>query len=114
MSILDLFFILFFFAWCSWAWNVLPDKLSQAHESFRQSGQSDVFGLDKVTGARIPTGLVLNAAACQFSGKAVFTLFMPVVSSHATAILPNGNILDVKAITRWPSMTSYFIQVDEA
>ena len=79
-----------------WAWRVLPVRISDAHERFRQTGTVQVAS----------HGLAIEASICEWSDKATFVLVMPRIHSRATVCMANGELLKLQATTCWPSMAT--------
>lgn len=104
MGLLNLLLVITWLSWAVWVWKTLPNRIALAHESFRTEGDSDVFEKDVISGQLMRTNIRLKASDCVFAEKATFYLIFPCIRSTAVA----GD-LKVEAITRWPTMKSYFV-----
>ena len=89
-------------------WRNWPNKLAPGHDGFRHNGEASVFREEMLTGRLVQTGLTLKSSVVRFEDKATFVLLPPAMKSGGIASL-NGAELRVQAVTRFPTMKSYFI-----
>ena len=90
-------------------WRRWPVALAPAHDLFRSGGASPVFRENRITGQLVPTGLKLDASSVAFEAEATFVLLPPMLKSNGVANLNGTDELSVRAVTRFPSMKSYFV-----
>lgn len=91
-------------------WRQWPAKLELAHEMFRNRGETPIYRRGRLTGRLIPTGITVKASDFQFPDRATFVLIPPMMHSRGVANVNGGQAeWRVKAVTRYPTMQSYFI-----
>lgn len=90
-------------------WKSWPQRLAPAHEAFRSHGRADLYRRAWPSSRLTTTGVTLHASEVEFERTATFTLLPPMLSSAGLAQTSEGRSVRIHAITRYPTLRSYFI-----